>query len=55
MTTAQTITAALAILVTVIYIGYLARNAFRGAPEREAEEAARDHFDRHGRWPDEET
>jgi hypothetical protein len=25
----------------------------RGTPEREAEEAARAHFDRTGRWPDE--
>jgi hypothetical protein len=26
--------------------------AFRGDPARAAEEAARRHFDEHGRWPD---
>ena len=26
----------------------------KGTPERDAEEQAREHFDRTGRWPDEE-
>jgi hypothetical protein len=33
-------------------IGVLIWYASRGDPEREAEEAARAHYDAHGRWPD---
>ena len=35
-------------LINVLY-----RIGARGDRERDAEEAAREHFDRHGRWPDE--
>jgi hypothetical protein len=33
-------------------IGVLIWYASRGDPERDAEEAARAHYDAHGRWPD---
>ena len=35
-----------AILVLLVF-------AFQGDPERASEDAARAHFDRYGRWPDE--
>jgi hypothetical protein len=45
--------AALGILVAVGFVAYIVREAARGNPERHAEGAAREFFDRHGHWPDE--
>lgn len=42
-----------AILLTLAFVVYVIREARREAPERRAEDAAREHFARHGRWPDE--
>ena len=42
-----------AILTGVVFIGYVCRQALRGAPERRAEDEAREFFTLHGRWPDE--
>jgi len=39
-------------LVGFVAIGVLIWFASRGDEEREAEEAARVHYDAHGRWPD---
>jgi hypothetical protein len=36
----------------VAAIAWLVMNARTGHLDREAEDAARAHFDRHGRWPD---
>ncbi len=44
-----------AIVLTLGFVVYVVREARRGAPERRAEDAAREHFARHGRWPDEDT
>jgi hypothetical protein len=46
--------AAVAIVGTVGSVAFLLWLQAKGSPEREAEEAARDYFDRHGHWPDEE-
>jgi hypothetical protein len=53
MTTLDLVTSIIAVLAGISFIAYVIREAVRGAPERRAEERARDYFDRHGRWPDE--
>ena len=53
MSTLDLVTAAVAILGGLGYVVYVVREAARGAPERRAEEEAREFFDLHGRWPDE--
>ncbi len=47
------VTAAVATLGGFAFVVYLVREALRGAPERRAEEEAREFYSRHGRWPDE--
>ena len=44
----------LSVAAAFLVILWFARVLLQGDPEREAEDAARAHFDRHGRWPDEE-
>ncbi len=39
--------------LAILLIGALLRIGAEGDRERDREEAARDYFDRHGRWPDE--
>lgn len=53
MSTVDLVASIIAIVVGAVFIGYVCREALRGAPERQAEEAARDFYARHGRWPDE--
>jgi hypothetical protein len=38
--------------LAIFFLNWLFRAGASGEREREAEEAARDYFDRHGRWPD---
>ena|ERR1700730_15487845 len=38
--------------LAIFFLNWLFRAGARGEREREAEEAAREYFDRHGRWPD---
>ena len=38
--------------LAIYFINWLFRMGASGDREREAEDAAREHFDRHGRWPD---
>jgi hypothetical protein len=38
--------------LAVFFLNWLVRLGAKGESEREAEDAARDHFSRHGRWPD---
>jgi hypothetical protein len=38
--------------IAIFFLNWLFRAGARGEGEREAEEAAREYFDRHGRWPD---
>jgi len=38
--------------LAIYFINWLFRAGAAGEREREAEDAARDYFDRHGRWPD---
>jgi hypothetical protein len=45
------IAAVAAAFIVVIWFAWFVT---RGDPEREEEDAAREYFDRHGRWPDEE-
>jgi hypothetical protein len=40
--------------LSVLLLNWLFRAGVRGDRERAREEAAREYFDRHGRWPDEE-
>lgn len=40
--------------LSVLLVGWLVRLGNAGDAERIAEEEARDHYSRHGRWPDEE-
>jgi len=47
--------AILLLLVASAAVLSLAVVALRGHGERDEEEAARDHFSRTGRWPDEES
>jgi hypothetical protein len=37
--------------LAIYFVNWLFRIGVRGDRERESEEAARDYFDRHGRWP----
>ena len=39
--------------LSMVLLTWLFRAGVRGDRERDREEAARAHFDRHGRWPDE--
>ena len=39
--------------LAILLIGVLVRIGTEGDRERDREEAARQYFDRHGRWPDE--
>jgi hypothetical protein len=38
--------------LAIYFLNWLFRAGASGEREREAEDAARDYFDRHGRWPD---
>ena len=38
--------------LSVLFLNVLFRSGAHGDREREAEEAAREYFARHGRWPD---
>jgi hypothetical protein len=38
--------------LAIFFLNWLFRAGASGEREREAEEAAREYFDRHGRWPD---
>jgi len=40
--------------VIVVLLNLFLRLGVRDTADREREEAAREYFDRHGRWPDEE-
>jgi hypothetical protein len=40
--------------LSVLFLNWLFREGVRGDRERESEEAARDYYDKHGRWPDEQ-
>jgi len=42
------------VAVMVLMINLFLRLAVRDTGDRDREEAAREHFDQHGRWPDEE-
>jgi hypothetical protein len=41
--------------IAVWLLSYFFRVGASGERERDAEEEARDYFDRHGRWPDDEN
>jgi hypothetical protein len=53
VTVVDLIASIVAILGGVVFIFYVAREAIRGAPERRAEDEAREFYDQHGFWPDE--
>ncbi len=38
--------------IAIYFINWLIRAGASGEQERDREDAAREHFDRHGRWPD---
>ena len=40
--------------LSVLLVGWLVRIGNQGDEERRAEDAAREHYSRHGRWPDED-
>ena len=40
--------------LAILLIGALLRIGTEGDKERDREQAARDYFDKHGRWPDEQ-
>jgi hypothetical protein len=40
--------------LSVLFLNWLFRAGVRGDRERDAEEAAREHYAEHGRWPDEQ-
>ena len=40
--------------LSVLFLNWLFRAGVRGDRERDAEEAARDYYAKHGRWPDEQ-
>jgi hypothetical protein len=40
--------------LSVLLLNWLFREGVRGDRERESEEAARDYYAKHGRWPDEQ-
>jgi drug/metabolite transporter (DMT)-like permease len=44
---------ALGAALAVFYLNFLFRQGARGDEERAQEEAAREYFAKHGRWPDE--
>lgn len=52
MTVVDLVASIIAIVVAIVFIAYVLREALRGAPDRRAEDDARAFFDRHGRWPD---
>lgn len=53
MPTLDFITAILAVLLGLAFVGYLIHHGIVGEPERDAEERAREFFTEHGHWPDE--
>ena len=44
----------LAVIASFAAIGWFVKVMLTGADERAQEDAAREYFDRHGRWPDED-
>ena len=40
--------------LSVLFLNWLFREGVRGDRERESEEAAREYYAEHGRWPDED-
>jgi hypothetical protein len=38
--------------LAIYFVNWLFRIGVEGDSQREREDAAREHFDRHGRWPD---
>ena len=38
--------------IAIFFVNWLFRAGAAGERERDREDAAREHFDRHGRWPD---
>ena len=54
MPTVDTIFAVISVIGALAGIGLIAYLQAKGPREHEAEEAAREHFDRTGRWPDED-
>ena len=40
--------------LSVLFLNWLFREGVRGDRERDAEEAAREYYAEHGRWPDED-
>jgi hypothetical protein len=40
--------------LSVLFLNWLFRAGVRGDRERDAEQAARDYYAEHGRWPDEQ-
>jgi hypothetical protein len=51
----QTVEFGAAIIAVFVLIGYLITvGVVARKPDGMAEEAARDYFDRHGRWPDDD-
>ena len=38
--------------LAIFFLNWLFRTGVTGERERDAEEAAREYYDRHGRWPD---
>jgi hypothetical protein len=40
--------------LSVLFLNWLFREGVRGDKERDAEDAARDYYAEHGRWPDDE-
>lgn len=53
MTVVDLVASIIAIVVGILFIAYVSREALRGAPDRRAEDDARAFFDRYGHWPDE--
>jgi uncharacterized membrane protein YccC len=49
---AETVASVFGTVVGVAGLVWLLRIARHGHQDREAEDAARAHFDRHGRWPE---
>lgn len=41
--------------LSVLFLNWLFRAGVRGDRERDSEEAARDYYAEHGRWPDEDS
>ena len=40
--------------LSVLFLNWLFREGVRGDRERDSEEAAREYYAKHGRWPDED-